>query len=235
MFIWIIATSLCVLPWNLIAFSPSREFESINIKLPRLQNLYLIDSYLWPLQNRYIRILTNLFVHSCIPLLDSCPLRSARSGNPIRKRKLSPIDPLKKKSKAKLVITTYIAFLKQYFGWPYLQPSSISLTTCRIVAPSFCSEFLFQTCRCQKIWLWHHRTPSIRTDSGVELKKPQWGGEGSFRHTYVAFRFGAKKKQKTKQNKKKKKKKKKKKAFRGSQQGCWSKFVVFALEQNFRK
>ena len=158
--------------------------------------------------------------------------RSARSGNPIRKRKLSPIDPLKKKSKAKLVITTYIAFLKQYFGWPYLQPSSISLTTCRIVASSFCSEFLFQTCWCQKIWLWHHRTPSIRTDSGVELKKPQWGGEGSFRHTYVAFRFGAKKKQKTKQNKKQKKKKK---AFRGSQQGCWSKFVVFALEQNFRK
>ena len=115
--------------------------------------------------------------------------RSARSGSPIRKRKLNPIDPLKKKSKAKLVITTYIAFLKQYFGWPYLQPSSISLTTCRIVAPSFCSEFLFQTCRCQKIWLWHHRTPSIRTDSGVELKKPQWGGEGRFRHMYVAFRF----------------------------------------------
>ena len=48
---------------------------------------------------------------------------------------------------------------------------------------------------------------------------------------YVAFRFGAKKKNKTKQNKKQKKKK----TFRGNQQGCWSKFVVFALEQNFRK
>ena len=51
---------------------------------------------------------------------------------------------------------------------------------------------------------------------------------------YVAFRFGAKKR-KTKQNKTKQKAKKKKKTFRGNQQGCWSKFVVFALEQNFRK
>ena len=48
---------------------------------------------------------------------------------------------------------------------------------------------------------------------------------------YVAFRFGAKKKQQQqKQNKKQKKK-----TFRGNQQGCWSKFVVFALKQNFRK
>ena len=159
--------------------------------------------------------------------------RSARSGSPIRKRKLSPIDPLKKKSKAKLVITTYIAFLKQYFGWPYLQPSSISLTTCRIVAPTFCSEFLFQTCRCQKIWLWHHRTPSIRTDSGVELKKTSVGWGRKFQTYVCCISFWRKKKkQKTKQNKKQKKKKK---AFRGSQQGCWSEFVVFALEQNFRK
>ena len=55
------------------------------------------------------------------------------------------------------------------------------------------------------------------------VKKPQWGGEGSFRHMYVAFRFGAKKKNKTKnktKQKAKKKKKKKKKVFRGSQQGC---------------
>ena len=41
----------------------------------------------------------------------------------------------------------------------------------------------------------------------------------------------------TKQNKKTFKKtfRGKKKTFRGNQQGCWSKFVVFALEQNFRK
>ena len=57
---------------------------------------------------------------------------------------------------------------------------------------------------------------------------------------YVAFRFGAKKKttnKQTKQNKKTFKKtfRGKKKTFRGNQQGCWSKFVVFALEQNFRK
>ena len=54
---------------------------------------------------------------------------------------------------------------------------------------------------------------------------------------YVAFRFGAKKKKTNKkQNKAKQKaKKKKKKTFRGNQQGCWSKVVVFALEQNFRK
>ena len=57
---------------------------------------------------------------------------------PHTERKLKPIDPLKKKSKAKLIITTYIAFSKQYFGWPYLQPSSINLTTCGIVAPGFC-------------------------------------------------------------------------------------------------
>ena len=46
---------------------------------------------------------------------------------------------------------------------------------------------------------------------------------------YVAFRFGAKKKQQNKT------KQKEKKTFRGSQQGCWSKFVVFALfsEINF--
>ena len=49
---------------------------------------------------------------------------------------------------------------------------------------------------------------------------------------YVAFRFGAKKKTTTT---KIKTKSKKKKTFRGNQQGCWSKFVVFALEQNFRK
>ena len=51
---------------------------------------------------------------------------------------------------------------------------------------------------------------------------------------YVAFRFGAKKKTNKKQNKAKQKAQKKK-TFRGNQQGCWSKFVVFALEQNFRK
>ena len=50
---------------------------------------------------------------------------------------------------------------------------------------------------------------------------------------YVAFRFGAKKQKK--QNKTKQKAKKRKKTFRGNEQGCWSKFVVFALEQNFRK
>ena len=155
--------------------------------------------------------------------------RSARSGSPIRKRKLNPIDPLKKKSKAKLVITTYIAFLKQYFGWPYLQPSSVSLTTCRIVAPGFCSWFLFQTCRCQKIWLWRHRTPSIRTDSGVELKTSVgWGREFQTYVCCISFWRKKKNKQKKKQNKTKKKN-----AFRGSQQDCWSKFVVFALEQIF--
>ena len=70
--------------------------------------------------------------------------RSARNGSPIRKKKLNPIDPLKKKSKAKLIITTYIAFSKQYFGWPYLQPSSINLTTCGIVAPGFAVNFFFK-------------------------------------------------------------------------------------------
>ena len=63
---------------------------------------------------------------------------------PHAERKLKPIDPLKKKSKAKLVITTYIAFSKQYFGWPYLQPSSINLTTCGIVAPGFAVNFFFK-------------------------------------------------------------------------------------------
>ena len=33
----------------------------------------------------------------------------------------------------------------------------------------------------------------------------------------------------------KKKQNKKKNTFRGNQPGCWSKFVVFALEQNFQK
>ena len=63
--------------------------------------------------------------------------------NPIRKRKLIHRS-IKKKSKAKLIITTFIAFSKQYFGWPYLQPSSINLTTCGIVAPGLAVNFFFK-------------------------------------------------------------------------------------------
>ena len=127
-------------------------------------------------KDRFVRIFEfRYFLHLPDFLLSSKASAPAKCSQrkPHTERKLKPIDPLKKKSKAKLIITTYIAFSKQYFGWPYLQPSSINLTTCRIVALGFSSLFLFQTCRCQKIWLRRHRTPSVRTDSGVELKKPQ--------------------------------------------------------------
>ena len=35
-------------------------------------------------------------------------------------KKIETYRSIKKKSKAKLIISTYIAFSKQYFGWPYL-------------------------------------------------------------------------------------------------------------------
>ena len=69
------------------------------------------------------------------------------------------------------------------------------------------------------------------------VKKTSVGWGREFQTYVCCISFWRKKKNKTKNKTKQKakKKKKKKKAFRGSQQGCWSKFVVFALEQNFRK
>ena len=39
---------------------------------------------------------------------------------PHTEKKIETYRSIKKKSKAKLIISTYIAFSKQYFGWPYL-------------------------------------------------------------------------------------------------------------------
>ena len=98
-------------------------------------------------EDRLVRIFEfRYFLHLSDFLLSnkaSAPAKRTQR-KPHAERKLKPIDPLKKKSKAKLVITTYIAFSKQYFGWPYLQPSSINLTTCGIVAPGFAVNFFFK-------------------------------------------------------------------------------------------
>ena len=98
-------------------------------------------------KDRFVRIFEfRYFLHLPDFLLSSKASAPAKrtQRKPHTERKLKPIDPLKKKSKEKLVITTYIAFSKQYFGWPYLQPSSINLTTCGIVAPGLAVNFFFK-------------------------------------------------------------------------------------------
>ena len=65
------------------------------------------------------------------------------------------------------------------------------------------------------------------------VKKTSVGWGREFQAYVCCISFWRKKTKK--QNKTKQKAKKRKKTFRGNEQGCWSKFVVFALEQNFRK
>ena len=97
-----------------------------------------IDLSLFSSLQRYFLHLPNFLLSSKA----SAPVKRTQQ-NPIRKRKLIHRS-IKKKSKAKLIITTYIAFSKQYFGWPYLQPSSINLTTCGIVALGFCCSVMIR-------------------------------------------------------------------------------------------
>ena len=155
--------------------------------------------------------------------------RSARSGSPIRKRKLNPIDPLKKKSKAKL--NNVYCFFKTIFRLALPAAFFNKPDNMQDRRPRFLQLISFSNLSMPEnlVMTSPYSVYPYRLWGRVKKTSVGWGREFQ---TYVCcISFWRKKK--TKQNKTKSKKKQK--TFRGNQQGCWSKFVVFALEQNFRK
>ena len=75
-------------------------------------------------KDRFFRIFefTKDISHTCLISFFLAKRQRPRSARtePHTEKKIETYRSIKKKSKAKLIISTYIAFSKQYFGWPYL-------------------------------------------------------------------------------------------------------------------
>ena len=137
--------------------------------------------------------------------------RSARSGNPIRKRKLSPIDPLKKKSKAKLVITTYIAFLKTIFRLALPAAFFNKPDNMQDRRPQFLQWISFSNLSMPEnlVMTSPYSVYPYRLWGRVKKTSVGWGREFQTYVCCISFWRKKKTKNKTKQKEKKKKKKKK--------------------------
>ena len=134
--------------------------------------------------------------------------RSARSGSPIRKRKLNPIDPLKKKSTAKL--NNVYCFFKTIFRLAlpaafFNRPDNIQDRR-----PQFLQLISFSNLSMPEnlVMTSPYSVYPYRLWGGVKKNSVGWGREFQTYVCCISF-WRKKKKNKTKQNKTKSKKKKK--------------------------